>query len=146
MRHLYIPYSSVLLASLCLISCGGIDRQKHDLAFHASHIWSFTSASDITNRFSDRSASFQLVVQGTSQFLVVSEQFKSTAIVDSLVYERFAANLWHLRGIVSSYSGRDVLVRSVLTNGILSLYRDDRLQSQFATTAEQEMLDRQGLR
>jgi len=101
MRHLYIHYSSVLLASLCLISCGGIDRQKHDLAFHASHIWSFTSASDITNRFSDRSASFQLVVQGTSQFLVVSEQFKSTAIVDSLVYERFAANLWHLRGIVS---------------------------------------------
>jgi hypothetical protein len=86
----------------------------------------------------------ELLATGQSEFLVVSEQYRSTPILDSLVYERFAPDFWHLRGIVSSYSQRDIVVRAVLTNGVLRLYRDQYLEAQFTSSAEREMLERQG--
>ena len=143
MHHRVVSAAGFISAGIFLVACTSIQRDRVGSGLHPSPIWSFTSASEITNAFRGRDVSIDHVRADTDEFLVVSEQYRSTAIVDSMVYQRFAPDFWHCRGFVSSYSERDIGVQVVLSGGVLSLYRDQQLQAQFKSTAQQEMRERQ---
>ena len=144
-RPANVVYQRILQASMCivasalLVSCTKSETRAMRSSLHRSDISLFTSAEQITNAFSGVSVSIGRVGAGTTnEFLIVTEQFRSTKLLDTAVYERFADKIWYLRGIVSSYSRGGFLVNAVFTNRVLSIYRDQQLQMQFMSTEMSE--------
>lgn len=140
--HLYISSAAFLSACVLLIGCTGTRRDTLGSSLHPRQIWSFTSTTEITNAFRGPGVKIDRVGAGEGEFMVVSDQYRSTGILNSLIYQRFESDFWHCRGMVSSYSHRDLSITLKFSAGVLSLYRDNQLQAQFSSTFNQEMAER----